>query len=94
MTKDEMMGVKPGDRLLILDHFVMDPDDSVREFLGTVQVVKSIDSSGDGWVNFENVPQPFAFCEIVCMVGDVECIDEDAYDPEDIMQLFGEVTSW
>lgn len=66
MTVEEAKRIEPGMRLLIEDHFVMDPDDSVEEFLGTAQVVSKIDATGDDvWVYFDGVPQPFSNEEIV-----------------------------
>lgn len=91
MTREELHEIDPGARLLIKDHFVESPHEDLFDYLGTIQTVKSIDWSGDVWISFENVPQPFALSEIECVVGNVEEIDENEYDPGDMYLIFGEV---
>lgn len=93
MTRDECKDIRPGMRCLIADDFVEDPYAGLEEFLGTVQTVERVDQSGGGWIYFEDLPQPFAMSEVVCIKHDVDSIDDDTvpYDCGDIGLIFGEV---
>ena len=78
---------------MIKDHFVEEPHDDLYEFLGTIQILASIEKAGELWLNFIGVPQPFAVSEIECIVGGSDVIDEEGYCTPDMSLIFGEVTS-
>lgn len=94
MTLDECRSLKPGVKLLIGDHFVEEECKEVEDYLGTVQVIERMDLRGTGWIYFENLPQPFACSEIVCVYNDT-VIDDEAipYESGDMCLIFGEVIS-
>ena len=93
MIRTEFENLSPGDKLKIGPRFIEDPDESVEEFLDTVQTIDRIDFGGTGWVYFKDLPQPFAFSEIECVHNGCLCIDDETtYDRGDLALIFGGVT--
>lgn len=92
MTRSECEGLEPGMRCLISDDFVEDPHESLNEYLGTVQTIERIESSGAGWIYFEGLPQPFAFSEVVS-IYETPAIDDETvpYSIGDIDLILGKV---
>lgn len=91
MTREECKSLKRGTKCLIGDEFVEDAHDDIKKFLGTVQIVERVEDVSCGWIYFENVPQPFAFSEVVSIVSEVRCIDDESvpYQSGDICLIFG-----
>ena len=92
MTRDECRYVKPGMRCLIGDSFIEDDCFEIEKYLNTIQIVERVDSFGTGWIYFKDLPQPFAFSEVVC-VCNMPTIDDDTkpYDHGDLGLIFGGV---
>lgn len=94
MTRDECRSLKAGMRCLIGDSFVEDDCYEIEKYLNTVQTVERVDSNGTGWIYFKDLPQPFAFSEVIC-VHDMPTIDDESvpYEHGDFGLIFGEVAS-